>query len=81
MNADKEIRLRLRFYKDVSKNIDAVRQKFEKASQNKYDSFKLKVAENHIWMYIIGDKKEYWSPHTGHSMKEEHSKWLKELQP
>lgn len=63
MNADKEIRLRLRFYKDVSKNIDAVRQKFEKASQYKYDSFKLKVAENHIWIYIIGDKKEYWSPH------------------
>ena len=30
MNADKEIRLRLRFYKDVSENIDVVRQKFEK---------------------------------------------------
>lgn len=63
MNADKEIRLRLRFYKDVSENIDVVRQKFEKASLNKFEDFKLKVAENHVWMYIIGNKKEYWSPH------------------
>lgn len=63
MDANNEIRLRLRFYKDISENIDVVRQKFENYKANCAGSYHLKIKHNHIWMNIPEAKREYWSPH------------------
>jgi hypothetical protein len=63
MDANNEIRLRLRFYKDVDENIDSLRQKFEKHSKITSNDYLIKAKHNHIWLDISGSKKEYWSPH------------------
>lgn len=63
MDANNEIRLRLRFYKDVNENIDVVRQKFEDYKVNCSEDCHLKIKHNHIWMNIPETKREYWSPH------------------
>ena len=62
MDANNEIRLRLRFYKDVDDNIENVQQKFENYSKNDLTDFAINVHENHIWFYVIGPKKRFWSP-------------------
>ena len=63
MNPDNEIRLRLRFYKDITENTDAVRAKFEKFIHEKSPDYYAKIRGYHIWLNIKGDKKRYWSPH------------------
>ncbi len=63
MDANNEIRLRFRFYKDVTENIDLVRQKFENYKLNCTEDCHLKIRHNHIWMNIPDAKREYWSPH------------------
>jgi hypothetical protein len=63
MDANNEIRLRLRFYKDVTENIDVVRQKFEDYKINCTEDCHLKTKHNHIWMNMPDGKREYWSPH------------------
>ena len=63
MDANTEIRLRLRFYKDVTENIDLVRQKFENYKLNCTEDCHLKIRHNHIWMNMPEAKREYWSPH------------------
>ena len=63
MDANNEIRLRLRFYKDVTENIDVVRQKFENYKVNGAKDYQLKTKHNHIWMNMPEAKREYWSAH------------------
>ena len=63
MDANNEIRLRLRFYKDVEENIDVIRQKFENYKNNGTSDCHIKIKHNHIWMNISEGKREYWSPH------------------
>ena len=63
MDANNEIRLRLRFYKDVEEPVDAVRLKFENYKNNCSGDCNLKIKHNHIWMNIPEAKREYWSPH------------------
>jgi hypothetical protein len=58
-----DVSLRLRYYKDVREDINEVREKFELYSKKKLNDFLIKISENHIWIYIIGDKKQYFSPH------------------
>lgn len=63
MNPKNEIRLRLRFYKEVNQNIDSLRQKFIQFTTTHSPDYILKIKEYHIWINIKGDKKAYWSPH------------------
>lgn len=63
MDANNEIRLRLRFYKDVDENIDSVREKFDNFKKNCTQDCHLKIKHNHIWMNMPASKKKYWSPH------------------
>ena len=63
MDANHEIRLRLRFYKDVDESIENVQQKFELYSKKDLSDFIINVHENHIWFYVVGIKKRFWSPH------------------
>lgn len=63
MDANNEIRLRLRFYKDVEERIDIVREKFDNFKKNCTLDCHLKIKHNHIWMNMPDSKREYWSPH------------------
>jgi len=63
METAKTVRLRLRFYEDVNESIDQVRQKFENFAQKSTSDFKISVCEDHIWLNVIGEKRQYWSPH------------------
>jgi hypothetical protein len=63
MDTNNEIRLRLRFYKEVNQDIDSLRQKFIQFTTSNSLDFILKIKEYHIWINIKGKKKAYWSPH------------------
>lgn len=63
MDPQHEIRLRLRFFKDISENIEIVRQKFIDRSKVISPDFLIKVRYNHIQFTIKGEKQKYWSPH------------------
>lgn len=63
METSNDVRLRLRFYKDVTGEINQVRKKFENYAQKVSDNFKISVCDDHIWLNIIGEKRQYWSPH------------------
>ncbi|CAN1504837.1 hypothetical protein MCETHM1_00608 [Flavobacteriaceae bacterium] len=63
MGTNNEIRLRLRFYKDVNQDIDSLRQKFILFINTNSPDYALKIKEYHIWINIKGTKKAYWSPH------------------
>jgi hypothetical protein len=63
MNTTNDIRLRLRFYKDLNENVDTLRQKFEKYTTINSSDYFVKIRGYHIWLNIKGSKKVYWSPH------------------
>jgi hypothetical protein len=63
MDTNTTLRLRLRFYKDVEKNIEDVHEIFEKSVKNNEGNYLIKVYENHIWFYVVESKKRIWSPH------------------
>lgn len=63
METSNNVRLRLRFYKDVEEEINLVRNKFEDYAQKLSGEFKIVVCDDHIWMNVIGEKRQYWSPH------------------
>ncbi|MBC5839923.1 MAG: hypothetical protein K2Y30_15570 [Flavobacteriaceae bacterium] len=63
MEVDNEIRLLLRFNKDVPRNTDELLDKFKDYAGRKDDRFKIKISGNHVWLYIIGVHKKYYSPH------------------
>lgn len=63
MDTAQTMRLRLRFYKDVTASSEELRQKFETFTAQKSENFKVKICDNHIWMFVSGNKKQYWSPH------------------
>ena len=63
MDTNTTIRLWLRFYKDVEKNIEDVHEIFEKSVKNNEGNYLIKVYENHIWFYVVESKKRIWPPH------------------
>lgn len=63
MDTQHEIRLRLRFFKDISENIEIVRQKFIDYSKTKSPDYLIKIRDNHVQFTIKGEKQKYWSPH------------------
>lgn len=63
MDTNNELRLRLRFYKDVPESSDKVRQKFENYKKTNCDDFSVKTGGTHIWLNIKDNKKSYYSPH------------------
>lgn len=63
MDTHNEIRLRLRFYREIEEDIDRVLHKFNSYAANDHSDFNIKIQENHIWFYVVGTKKKYWSPH------------------
>jgi amino acid permease len=63
MEVDNEVRLLLRFYKDVSQNTDVILHKFQNFKQEKNPNYSLKISGTHIWIFINGVHKKYYSPH------------------
>ncbi|SHG07829.1 hypothetical protein SAMN05444396_104190 [Flavobacterium segetis] len=63
MDANKEIRLRLRFYKDVMINTTVLSQKFAIYAKSNPQDYFIKTRGTHIWINIIGSEKRYYSPH------------------
>ena len=63
METENEVRLLMRFYKDVDQKMAEVLLKFKNFTDYDRSHFNMKLCDDHIWIYIIGSKKEYWSPH------------------
>jgi hypothetical protein len=71
MDTQQEVRLRLRFFKDLEQNIAEVREKFVNYRQkNKSTDFLMKVRNNHIQFTFSEGKRHYWSPHLSIELEE-----------
>lgn len=63
MDTEHEIRLRLRFYKDVDASVSELQEKFREHRDSLPEDYVVKVNDEHIWFHFKGAKKHYWSPH------------------
>lgn len=63
MNTNNEMRLRLRFYKDVLINPTVLIQKFNTFKIVPSEDYTIKTRGTHVWIFIQGSKKTYYSPH------------------
>ncbi len=63
METNNELRLRLRFYKDVMINTTVLSKKFADFAKSNPVDYAVKTRGTHIWINIKGQKKSYYSPH------------------
>ncbi|MCW2118757.1 hypothetical protein [Flavobacterium sp. 7A] len=63
MEVDNEVRLLLRFHKNVPQKTSVLLSKFIAFSKTKQEHYYAKISGNHIWLHIIGPEKKYFSPH------------------
>lgn len=63
MENENDIRLRLRFYKDLDENLETVRQKFIDYKEHLSEDFFMKIRRNYIQFTVSGNKQRYWSPY------------------
>lgn len=62
MQPEKEIKLRLRFYKTVPKSVEAIMESCEKLKTEVAPDYHIKTMDNHIWLSIGARKREKHSP-------------------
>ena len=62
MNADNEVRLRLRFHRDVEENRDVVLQKFIQYRKNETKQCYMKIRNHHVFLDIVPEFRRIWSP-------------------
>lgn len=62
MRPDKEIKLRLRFYKTTSKSMEAILASCEQLKTEVAPDYHIKTVDNHIWLSIGARKREKHSP-------------------
>lgn len=62
MQPEKEIKLRLRFYKTVPKSVETIMEKCNKLKQEVAPNYHIKTVDNHIWLSIGARKREKHSP-------------------
>lgn len=62
MEPEKEIRLRLRFYKTSSKSIEEIKTTCERMKVDITPDFHIKTLDNHIWLSIGARRREKFSP-------------------
>lgn len=63
MTTDNEVRLLLRFYKDIPVKHEILLEKFKEFKKTKNSDYLIKIADRHVWLHIIGEQKDYYSPH------------------
>ncbi|OCB78107.1 hypothetical protein [Flavobacterium crassostreae] len=63
MEVDNEVRLLLRFYKNVPQKTTVLLEKFENFKAVLHPDFYVKTSGNHVWLHIKGAQKKYYSPH------------------
>lgn len=63
MEVDNEVRLLLRFQKEIPQDASLLLHKFKEFSKAKNKQYYTKISRNHIWIHIIGPEKRYYSPH------------------
>lgn len=63
MEVDNEVRLLLRFYKTVPQNTAILLQKFHDFKKENNTDYSIRIGGYHIWIYINGERKQYYSPH------------------
>jgi hypothetical protein len=63
MDTENEIRLRLRFSKNVATSTADLQEKFRKYRDSLPEDYFVKVHDEHIWLNFKGTQKHYWSPH------------------
>lgn len=63
MEPEKELQLRLRFYKTSSKSIEDILKSCETLKDEVAPDFHIKYVDHHIWLNIGARKREKHSPH------------------
>lgn len=59
---EKNLQLRLRFYKVCKKSIERIKNEFEELKTTVEPNYKIKILDNHIWLSIGVFDREKYSP-------------------
>lgn len=63
MEIDNSIVLRPRFHKDVDLSIEEILVNAAKIKEEVKEDYRVKISDNHIFLFIILAKRRYYSPH------------------
>lgn len=63
MEIDDQIALRPSFNVDVPKSMGEILKNATKIEQDVRENYRIKISDHHIFFFIIGAKKKYYSPH------------------
>lgn len=70
MEPEKELHLRLRFYKTTPKTIAEIIEKSNQLKEELAPEFQIKSVDNHLWINIGARRREKHSPHLHVEMEE-----------
>ena len=62
MDANNEIRLRMRFTQDINMSIAEFHQRLKNYNPTILKKYLIKANYNHVWISFEGNAKRYWSP-------------------
>lgn len=63
MEIEKQIQLRPRFEKIVTKPVNAIKEAAESLKSSKKPNYIINLLDDHIWIYIGNENKKTYSPH------------------
>lgn len=63
MEPEKELHLRLRFYKTSSKSVEEITENCKQMKESLAPDYTIKTIDNHIWINIGALRREKYSPH------------------
>ncbi len=63
MEPEKELHLRLRFYKTSSKSVEEITEKCKQMKESLAPDYAIKTVDNHVWINIGALRREKYSPH------------------
>ena len=74
MEIDNSIVLRPRFHKDVDLSIEQILVNAAKIKEEVKEDYRVKISDNHIFLFIILAKRRYYSPHLHVNLTENEDK-------
>lgn len=69
MNPEKELHLRLRFYKTTPKSIENIIHSCEELKDELVDDFLIKRIDHHVWLHFAARRREKHTPHLHFEME------------
>lgn len=74
MEVENNIVLRPRFHKDIALTTETILENAKKLKEEVKEDYRIKVSDNHIFLFITLAKRKYYSPHLHIELEEKEDK-------